>query len=485
MTGTIIKKITTTAIVAMLPAWAMAAPMHVVCTTFPIYQITRNVAQGADNVKVELLLPASLGCPHHYSLKPQDMQKLAQADVLVVNGLGMEEFLGAPVKKANPHLHVIDSARGVQDLLHYDAHGHDHHAHDEHAHGHHHTDAPYEWAGAFTLQPGMYTWTFAKREGHYADPAMKMLIRKVSHNAAEAIDHASKSATRQMEREGVSVHNGGELSPAKRPFVLTFDQDLAMTTYRVNIDQPGTYVFFTEHMPTEFEDAEHFFKDENGLDVEPMAQAPELDNEHAHHDHAHQHEEHDHGHTGDGHAGHDCAHHDHGGVNPHLFVSPRQRGQLALNIAAGLSEHDTAQAGAFFKNASDYTARMNALADEMATHVAALNNNRIVQPHGIFDYLAKDLGLEIVAVTQPHGQEPSAAEMLDLVNTIREKQAGAVFTEPQYSPKVGQTLARETGIPTAVLDPVASGPANAPLDYYESIMRKNMETLRATLGIKE
>ena len=120
----------------------------------------------------------------------------------------------------------------------------------------------------------------------------------------------------------------------------------------------------------------------------------------------------------------------------------------------------------------------------LAARVKELKNNRIVQPHGAFDYLARDIGLEVVAVTQPHGQEPSAAEMLELVRSMREKQAGAVFTEPQYSPKVGQTLAKETGIPTAVLDPVASGPEDAPLDYYETAMRKNLETLRATLGVK-
>jgi ABC-type Zn uptake system ZnuABC Zn-binding protein ZnuA len=158
---------------------------------------------------------------------------------------------------------------------------------------------------------------------------------------------------------------------------------------------------------------------------------------------------------------------------------------LAENIAAGLSKADPEGAGVYFKNAKAYAGRMNALADEMAAAVKTLRNNRIVQPHGVFDYLARDLGLEVVAVTQPHGQEPSAAEMLKLAGTIREKKAGAVFTEPQYSPKVGQTLAKETGIPAAVLDPVASGPENAPLDYYEQTMRKNLETLRATLGVRE
>ena len=43
-------------------AAADAGAQRVLCTTFPIYQITRNVTQGRDAVTVSLLLPAELGC---------------------------------------------------------------------------------------------------------------------------------------------------------------------------------------------------------------------------------------------------------------------------------------------------------------------------------------------------------------------------------------------------------------------------------------
>lgn len=120
----------------------------------------------------------------------------------------------------------------------------------------------------------------------------------------------------------------------------------------------------------------------------------------------------------------------------------------------------------------------------MAKSGSRLKNHRIVQPHGVFDYLARDMNLTIVAVLQPHGQEPSAAEMVELVKTITEEQVGAIFTEPQYPEKIGKTLAKETGVPVAMLDPVATGPENAPLTYYETIMRQNMQILEATLGIR-
>ena len=291
-----------------LGATVAFAELNVLCTTFPVHQIARNVAQGREGVALQLMLPAGMGCPHDYALTPQDMRKLAAADVLVVNGLGLEEFLDAPVLAANPDLETVDSSAAIQDLL-------------EYAHEH--------------------------------------------HEAEEEHDHEAEA-------------------------------------------------------------------------------------EHGHDEHGH---------------------HPHEGVNPHLFASPRQAARIALNVAAGLSKADPDGAATYFRNAQAYAARLNALADELAALGRTLKNNRIVEPHGVFDYLARDMGLEIAAVLRPHGQEPSAAEMLDLVREIREKQAGAIFTEPQYPAKIGAALARETGLPTATLDPVATGPDEAPLDYYETPTR--------------
>jgi len=106
-------------------AFASVKKVNVLCTTFPIYQITRNVVQGSSGMNVELMLPSNLGCPHDYSLTPGDMQKIAKADVLVINGLGMEEFLGAPVKRASSRLLIIDSSAGIRNLLEYTEEDHD------------------------------------------------------------------------------------------------------------------------------------------------------------------------------------------------------------------------------------------------------------------------------------------------------------------------------------------------------------------------
>jgi len=128
---------------------------------------------------------------------------------------------------------------------------------------------------------------------------------------------------------------------------------------------------------------------------------------------------------------------------------------------------------------------MNALFEKFKKLGRKLKNNRIITQHGVFDYLALDIGLEIVNVIQAHpGHEPSASEMLKIVKEAKQAKAGAVFTEPQYSQKIGRTIATEAGIPYAELDPVANGPSFAPLDYYDKVMNNNLKILAGTLKVK-
>jgi zinc transport system substrate-binding protein len=90
---------------------AVSKKLQVVTTFVPMTQFTQAVA--GDRAQVTQLLPPNIG-PHDYQSKPEDVQKLAEADVLVQNGLDMEEFLTDLVKNAgNGKLKTIDSSQGV------------------------------------------------------------------------------------------------------------------------------------------------------------------------------------------------------------------------------------------------------------------------------------------------------------------------------------------------------------------------------------
>ncbi len=120
--------------------------LRVVTTFIPMTQFTKAVA--GDRAEVTQLLPTNVG-PHDYQARPEDAQRIAQADVLVKNGLEMESFLDSLIENAgNANLKVIDSSVGVATITtesiegkaHDHGHSHSHdHAHDhayDHAHDH-------------------------------------------------------------------------------------------------------------------------------------------------------------------------------------------------------------------------------------------------------------------------------------------------------------------------------------------------------------
>ena len=106
----------TVLVLSPLPPVAQGADLRVLASFLPMYLFARNVVGDAPGVTVEMMLPASLGCPHDYSLSPGDMRKIAESDVLIANGFGMEDFLGPPVRRANPKIVVVETASSVAPL---------------------------------------------------------------------------------------------------------------------------------------------------------------------------------------------------------------------------------------------------------------------------------------------------------------------------------------------------------------------------------
>ena len=101
-------------------AYAVSQTVRVLATTYPVYLLTKAVAQSSPALKVELLIPSQTGCPHEYALTPKDMRKLAEADIVVINGLGMEAFMEKSLNKVS-HATIIDSSANVA-VLHMSGH---------------------------------------------------------------------------------------------------------------------------------------------------------------------------------------------------------------------------------------------------------------------------------------------------------------------------------------------------------------------------
>ena len=102
--------------------------LTVVCTTYPIYLFASSLAEGVDGVAVERLDTGTASCLHDYTLSMADMKKLERADIIAVNGAGLEEFLEDALAASDAK--VIDCSQGVV-LLESLSHRHDEDEEDE------------------------------------------------------------------------------------------------------------------------------------------------------------------------------------------------------------------------------------------------------------------------------------------------------------------------------------------------------------------
>lgn len=117
----------------LLPAWALGET--VVTSFYPIYLFTLNLTQGVEGLEVHNLAAPGTGCLHDYQLSTGDMKSLADADVFLINGAGMESYLDFAMQ-AFPSLRVVDASKGV--VLLHDEEDDDHataSAQDAHDHG--------------------------------------------------------------------------------------------------------------------------------------------------------------------------------------------------------------------------------------------------------------------------------------------------------------------------------------------------------------
>ena len=112
----------------------------VVATTYPVYLFASAVTEGAEDYSVALMIDQPVSCLHDYTLTVRDMRTLERADVVVMNGAGLEEAMEDALDTIRD-TPVIDCSRGIE-LIEGEEHHHDEPGEEE---GHHHEGDPHIW----------------------------------------------------------------------------------------------------------------------------------------------------------------------------------------------------------------------------------------------------------------------------------------------------------------------------------------------------
>lgn len=89
---------------------------EILTSFYPIYIMTLNVANGAEDVKVSNMAEKYTGCIHDYTLTTTDMKKFESCDIFIQNGAGLETF-SDKILESYPKIKVVNAADGVNNFL--------------------------------------------------------------------------------------------------------------------------------------------------------------------------------------------------------------------------------------------------------------------------------------------------------------------------------------------------------------------------------
>jgi len=172
--------------------------------------------------------------------------------------------------------------------------------------------------------------------------------------------------------------------------------------------------------------------------------------------------------------------------DPHIWLDPENAMIMTQNIREGLIQIDPSHHEAYRKNAEAFIGELEQMTRLLKTKVSGLpgESRKIITHHQGWSYFARRFGFEISGKILTHaetegGGEPSAKKIGALVRLMRREKVGVIVSEPQYNPKIPETIAEETGAKLVVLSLM---PGTSPTTAtYLDLIRYNVETLVSLL----
>ncbi|MBP1758386.1 MAG: Zinc transporter, periplasmic-binding protein ZnuA [Firmicutes bacterium] len=198
-----------------------SASLSLVASTYPLYLFATEVTKGAEGVTVSLLVNQDVSCLHDYTLTVADMKLLETADVLILNGAGLDDFVAGTLEGL-PQEHraaVIDCSQSVQ-LLSL-AEEHDHEDGEDHAHG--------DWDPHYWMDPTLAGDVLLGIAGLLGemDPEYDALYHENAEAAVATLTQAKQAMQTELEpltaRELITFHDGFQY------FARAFDFTILMS----------------------------------------------------------------------------------------------------------------------------------------------------------------------------------------------------------------------------------------------------------------
>lgn len=172
------------------------------------------------------------------------------------------------------------------------------------------------------------------------------------------------------------------------------------------------------------------------------------------------------------------------GLDPHVWLDPVLAQEIVKTIQTSLVQLDPEHADEYKQRSEAYIKRLNDLDADYFVALKTCDLNDIIVSHDAFGYLARRYDFVIHPITGlSPDSEPSVKDLTNLAREAKKLGVKTVFFETLVSPELAQTLAKEVGAETAVLNPLEglSETELAAGDDYVSVMMQNLQALRTAM----
>jgi zinc transport system substrate-binding protein len=141
-------------------------------------------------------------------------------------------------------------------------------------------------------------------------------------------------------------------------------------------------------------------------------------------------------------------------LDPHIWLSPALVKIQAQTIYNALVQLDAPHQTIYQTNLEQFLADINTLDKDIRQSLKGVKSRKFIVFHPGWGYFARDYGLEMIPI-EVGGQEPSAAELANLVTQAKQENIRVVFAEPQFSQQAAETIAKEIGGEVLLIDPLS------------------------------
>ena len=164
-------------------------------------------------------------------------------------------------------------------------------------------------------------------------------------------------------------------------------------------------------------------------------------------------------------------------TNPHVWTSIDNYISQVQTIAEGLKQYNPENSSIYEENKKEYISKLNKLKSNFEDELEDLKNERAICLNEAFEYMGKELELQLTSIKTDHEESAMSAETLrNIINVANSENIKIIIIDKNDNRANAETIANETNAEIYELNSGLTGSLDK--DAYINAMEKNIETLK-------